>query len=508
MIDFFTDPYKDELIYSAIARYHFYSGNTDFRDTIEECFGKRTMVPTFELGCRLEYLAKELGANYTSQRIIHENTIFPYYEHFIDKKRKLEILSYIKLYGRSSIYTRLGIVAGSICKKDGICYCPICAKQDIEMYGEPYIHREHQLEGIILCPHHGILLENYSLKKIDVSRVEYIRLEEKDLNFEINNAEIADYDKHLKLAKDSYYILTANLREISRDKVFKKYRYLLYKKGLLKGNDTINQRELYKQLTNYYGKAFLKQLACEIVYENEYNWLKVISRKSKRASHPLRNLLFINFLCSDIRDFFENIEECQVTNINNRNQNHDIENTDLKKLNSYKDIILQAKEKNKGLCRTELRKECKKEYIYIYRYDKKWLFNNLPSKIAVDIHNKRVDWNKRDEEYLKLLKEKYSELINDENMIRITKGSLSKALGILSNVEKKLEHLPLTKKFFNEVCEKTRDFQFRRCKFLIDKSVGLESDIKLWKIQKEAGVRKNDFDAIRFKVLNYINQRK
>lgn len=58
MIDFFTDPYKDELIYSAIARYHFYSGNADFKDTIEECFGKRSMASTFELGGRLDYLVK------------------------------------------------------------------------------------------------------------------------------------------------------------------------------------------------------------------------------------------------------------------------------------------------------------------------------------------------------------------------------------------------------------------------------------------------------------------
>ena len=57
MLDFFTNPYKDELIYSTIARYHFYSGNVDFRDTIEECFGKRTMIPSFEIGGKFEYLS-------------------------------------------------------------------------------------------------------------------------------------------------------------------------------------------------------------------------------------------------------------------------------------------------------------------------------------------------------------------------------------------------------------------------------------------------------------------
>ena len=38
MLPFFTNPYPDELMYSAIARYHFYSGNIDFKDTLEEYF--------------------------------------------------------------------------------------------------------------------------------------------------------------------------------------------------------------------------------------------------------------------------------------------------------------------------------------------------------------------------------------------------------------------------------------------------------------------------------------
>lgn len=508
MIDFFTDPYKDELIYSAIARYHFYAGNIDFRDTIEECFGKRTMVPTLSLGCRLDYLANELGSDYTSQKIINENTIFPYYAPFVDKKRKAKILDYIKFQGSSSIYTELGIVAGAICRKDYIYYCPICSKVEINKYGEAYIHREHQLEGIFICPHHGVLLEKYKVKKVDVSRIEYIRLEEKYLTLKVRNIDVENYDKHFKLAKCAYYLLNEQIQDVSREKVFQKYRNLLYMKGLLKGNNTINQRELYEEFINYYGTAFLKQLDCQIEYENNYNWLKIISRKSKRASHPLRHLLFINFFCNDIRDFFENIHECQVTNISGRNDNYDIKNVDLEKLNSYKNIILKTKEKNKSMCRTELRKECKKEYLYLYRYDKKWLFDNLPSKIAVNVDNRRINWNERDEAYLKLLKEKYNELINDKNMIRITKGSLAKPLGILSNVEKKLEYLPLTKKFFDEIYESTEAFQIRRASAIIDKLLEEGQDhICLWKVQRLAGIRSEHFRKLKVKLKQYLNNK-
>ena len=106
MLDFFTDPYKDELIYSTIARYHFYSGNLEYRDTIEECFGKRTMIPTLEIGGNFNYLSKALGKKYSSDMLIDKHTNMAYYSPFIDKKIKQEIIKEIKFEGSYSIYTK------------------------------------------------------------------------------------------------------------------------------------------------------------------------------------------------------------------------------------------------------------------------------------------------------------------------------------------------------------------------------------------------------------------
>lgn len=52
------------------------------------------------------------------------------------------------LHDGQALYTRLGIVAGGICRKDGLYYCAECVKADNTKYGEPYVHREHQLQGI------------------------------------------------------------------------------------------------------------------------------------------------------------------------------------------------------------------------------------------------------------------------------------------------------------------------------------------------------------------------
>lgn len=230
MIHFFTDPYKDELIYSAIARYHFYSGNTDYKDTLEECLGKRSAIPTLEIGDNLEYLANSLGGKYTADSIIKNHTILPYYTPFLDKKRRKEINKEIKYNGGSSIYTKLGVVAGSVCKKNDIYYCPVCAKYEIDNYGEAFIHREHQLQGIFLCAKHGVWLEKYQINRVKASRIEFIRFDKSRLILDVKTKEIKYYDKLLKLSKDSYFLLQADIDNVDRKMILQKYKLLLMKR--------------------------------------------------------------------------------------------------------------------------------------------------------------------------------------------------------------------------------------------------------------------------------------
>lgn len=90
------------------------------------------------------------------------------------KARKEELLEEIKYSDGSGLYTKLGMVAGSICKKERIYYCPCCAKKDIDDYGEAYIHREHQLQGVFVCPHDVAELKKYSVDKTNFVLCQYL----------------------------------------------------------------------------------------------------------------------------------------------------------------------------------------------------------------------------------------------------------------------------------------------------------------------------------------------
>lgn len=308
MIHFFTDPYEDELLYSAIGRYHYYTGNIDFKDTLEELFNKRTIVAGFEIGSNIEALANNLSDKYTADYIINKHTIYPFYSPFLPKKRSQEIIKAIKFDGGSEIYTKIGIIAGSICNKEGIYYCPCCAKEELEGYGEAYIHREHQLQGVFLCPRHGVKLKRYPLAQKDCSRIEYLKFNSKLL--ELQNIDVPkdeNYDKLLKLSKDAYFLLKENLTCICKEKVAEAYKNLLFERGLTTSSGRIKQRELYEEFTSFYGLRFLELMQSKIEYDDDFNWLKLATRNEKRVVQPIRHLLLINFLQSDISQFFKTI---------------------------------------------------------------------------------------------------------------------------------------------------------------------------------------------------------
>ncbi|MGE7114175.1 TnsD family Tn7-like transposition protein [Lysinibacillus sp. NPDC047702] len=300
MLPFFTNPYPDELLYSAIARYHFYSGNLDCKDTLEELFGSRSVIPSVEIGSYFSVLAERLGPQYSVESLLANHTIYPYYASFLSKERQQEILQDVLLDGQA-LYTRLGIVAGGICRKDGLYYCAECAKSDNVQYGEPYIHREHQLQGINYCPHHEILLRQYPIKSD--SRIQYISFEMKHMNL----TTIYDADPYkeiaVAIAKQAYQLLQLTLHELSREVVSSKYRGLLRERNLITASNRVRQKELYQAVQSHFPKFFLQLYESELNEADEYNWLKVLLRNSKRHVHPLRHLFFLHFLQQDINSF-------------------------------------------------------------------------------------------------------------------------------------------------------------------------------------------------------------
>lgn len=63
-------------MYSAIARYHYYSRNLDFKDTLEELFGSRSVIPSVEIGSHFSILVEQLSPHYPIENLLANHTIY------------------------------------------------------------------------------------------------------------------------------------------------------------------------------------------------------------------------------------------------------------------------------------------------------------------------------------------------------------------------------------------------------------------------------------------------
>lgn len=556
------------------------------------------------MGSHIAFLCNALGGSYTPDYLIQNHTLFPFYAPFLPNDRKRELIKDILSSDGRGIYTKIGIVAGSICQKDYIFFCPACVKEDIDSLGEAFIHREHQLQGILMCPHHGLFLKKYRAKKYEKSRVEYIRLDGSLLD--LSNVILYQgkhNDKLLEIAKAAYYLLSNNLGHISKSDVLLRYKNLLYKNELATDKFRIKQDELHDKVVGHYGTDLLAILESSIDKNDEYNWLRVATRNIARTVHPLRHILLILFLIGDIAEFFRGIHEihnpfgkgpwpclnkaadhykqdvvmdlritadyktrepvgtftCQCGYIYSRkgpDQNESdryhkgrvkafgfVWENKLKKLliqhchsyhkmarelgadiktiqkfekmfsesshvvekekpdnnlkSEYREKILCTMRKYPELSRNSIRSQCQKEYSYLYRHDKEWLFEVLPKKKQSKGNPGYIDWDERDHEILFQLQKAHIDMLNEEKPVRICKTSLGNAINNLPILEKKLHKLPSCAEFISKISETKQEFQLRRCKYIIKRMEEEGLPLLEWKIQREAGLRKEDFLLIK-----------
>ena len=303
MLYFFTDPYEDELMFSALARYNRYSGNLSSRKTQEELLGRRTSNLFIGFPSHLNYFSKQFVDNskYLPEYFIDNHTIFPIYKMFLPKSRIPQLLDDMKGDKSVAIHMRIGEAAGGICKDFGIRCCIRCMDEDIRAYGEVYIHRIHQVPGNQICNKHSEALRKVILPQY-LGQWQLI-----DLNtytIESKNQIVSDESfQHFKsLSQDISKVFEDTTKMMSLEDVIRKYKLMLMKKGLSSIGGITHWDRVEKELLDFYPSEFLNKLESNIVEEGNYKWTRQLLNE-KKLVHPIRHLLFIRFLFGNINNF-------------------------------------------------------------------------------------------------------------------------------------------------------------------------------------------------------------
>lgn len=300
MLGFFPRLYEDELLYSWLARYHLYSLNGSPKQTMEELFGNRTQLAIPDLPTHLSYLHRQLGHFHPVplKQWITKHTFYCYHTNFaLPETREFVYQTMRNGTHKGAIHVMTGVMASGVKDKERLMYCPYCVEEDFQQYGETYWRLHHQLPSVHVCIKHSCILQESTVSFRPKNRQEFVAATRENCSL---NPQHVTYSaktmEHLRvIARDSIQLATEDY-EFNWEPLQKAYQYLLQHKGIANVKGRVNQLELAQQFQAFYGQEALELLQSSVDGENPSCWLKAITRKHRKAFHPVRHLLLIRFL--------------------------------------------------------------------------------------------------------------------------------------------------------------------------------------------------------------------
>src|SRR6266705_1752949 len=310
MIEHFTDPYPDEILYSVWARYSDQVQYPRKHDVFRELLGGSARSPVVEFPRYLGYFVDHLpfGHHYTVDWFIDHHTLLPFYSSFMPPER-LTCVREIMINGGASnaLHRKVGVIIHKTASPHWLRYCPECVEHDRNFFGECYWHRLHQVLGVEICPLHKTFLENSTVptRRPHEAR-KFISAEQTIQAISPRKAVSSPfYNILMNIALATRYLLSNRQGRTDPDFLRMQYHSLLLQRGFIARDGQIRVCDFLIAFTDYYPSELLRLLHSElqqIRFPGE-SWPSLIFL-SRGAQHPLRHLLVLHFLGCSVEEFF------------------------------------------------------------------------------------------------------------------------------------------------------------------------------------------------------------
>jgi hypothetical protein len=306
LLPFFPTLYPDEILFSALGRYHAWSYTPQFRRTLSEILGEDGGCASVSLPSHIGRLIKVLpsGTTLTGEDIIQKSTLFPLFRPFLPADRADTIRGYMIGNQGSVIYQTVGAMASGIPMLRYLRYCRRCIQEDVERIGEAYWHRVHQVPGVMVCPKHLCMLSD--------SEVSISPLSNKTLFHPVSADEVrlGDSDTgtygfpRADVSLAVQWFLDGDPPVLGLQNLRQQYIHLLQRKDLATFRGRIRQKELAEAFSRFYSADFLDETFSPVGCDQAESWLSRLLQKQRKACHPIRHILLILFLGTTPEGFF------------------------------------------------------------------------------------------------------------------------------------------------------------------------------------------------------------
>jgi len=262
---FFPAPYPDECLYSILCRYYVYSGSTSFGITARELFGnEQNVTSSIYLPIKIEYVDNWTSpSSGISRKTIAENhTLHPYWSITYPSDFRAETDEILNGGTITTKFNRFGTFKSRRSWSKYLKYCPVCANEDMNMYGETYWRRQHQISEMIYCTNHKVRLLNSEVPVKRTATGFYPATSEINANSDVDVPDnlLRHKEKFLKIGQESEWLIKYGLEVDWSVNGYEKYWKSLRDKGLASFQGRCDYLELESALSDYWGADFLKIL--------------------------------------------------------------------------------------------------------------------------------------------------------------------------------------------------------------------------------------------------------
>jgi hypothetical protein len=282
----------DELLLGRLIRYVTISGD-EAGAFCEQAFGSSrvSLHPLLTAGIKhLSHVVGESAEEFLYQQTLASLFIFYLPEHASELKKYLLANEGVKAIRQSQLAS-FGS-GGAVCLK----WCQHCAKQDIQSFGVPYLHRAHQIPGVIACYKHPILLKSIGLEerkhRLDAGLLP-------SCHGDIQSA----FDIEYRVAKFGQNLILMLMKENPVLELSSVYRSRLADLGFITPSGSVRRQPLMRQFITWVGSYRSGPDTPLPNGSEDYRYLSELLNP-KSSHHPFRHLLFTSWLFSHPSEMF------------------------------------------------------------------------------------------------------------------------------------------------------------------------------------------------------------
>lgn len=498
MLSFFPRPYQDEVLFGIVARYHQQSGNSLYRQTVEELFGDRNAHSSVTLPTRLGTMAERsapFGISFDG--LLYNHTLYPYDMVFSSEKTTKWVYDWAIGSKPGPADYQLGVFGMQINKPQHLCFCPECYSEELKQYGEGFWHRMHQTAGVLVCERHHCRLLETTVPYFTKGSNQYISAAPSVLFPAFYPSPLSPLARQqaIQVAGDIQYLYQnyGRLRAAFARQNFSfqnLFLQMLRKKGMASDGGSLRLKKYCEAFCAFFASDLLNALGLSFGECIGRPWVISICRSNQRDFHPLRYILLAEFLCGGLQGLVERAEayapeELMIT-LTPRKQVVNYE----EKREDYRLRWQKVCEALPGAGQNEIRKTAEAVYTWLNRHDRGWLSQH-PSKRKQRGGNRTyADWTEKDYRFSSLVTKAAEKIrLLPGKPVQITKTKLRTEIGCRSIPSKQRSRLPLTEKFIAQEVEDQLTFRMRKVQWAVRELTALDVPVVKWRVMKLAGIR-------------------